>query len=132
MTRRISVAVMLLIALVPQAHAACRPSDFEIKQLELSEIIAGYAKIVGDVVSHCTTPAAAGLRMTLRTSDGRVVAVGKRYVGASTFENIAPGESAPFEHVLPGKLELSGFALGDLKVEGKIVDVLHGKMERER
>jgi hypothetical protein len=116
----VAVAV-ILFAVTARAASPCKPSDFEIKQLELREIFAGAALIVGEVVSHCTTPASAVLRTTLRTSDGRVVAVGQLYIGASTFGNIGPGESAPFNQEVYGVPD--GLAVSDLKMEGKIVDV---------
>ena len=115
MKRTIIAAALLAASAMQASAAACSPSDFEIRQLELREVVAG------EIVSHCATPAAAGLRTTLRAPDGRVVGVGHHYIGAGGFENIEPGDSAPFDEAVS---IVNGFTVHDLKITGKIVDVI--------
>lgn len=121
MKRTIIAAALLAASAMQASAAACSPSDFEIRQLELREVVADMAGIVGEIVSHCATPAAAGLRTTLRAPDGRVVGVGHHYIGAGGFENIEPGDSAPFDEAVS---IVNGFTVHDLKITGKIVDVI--------
>jgi hypothetical protein len=120
-TAAVTTIALTILPYTAQARAECHPSNFEIKQLELREIVIGrWASVVGEVVSHCTTPAAAILRVTLRTPDGRILAVVSGF-SVGDLANIEPGESAPFEQAMSGAFD--GLAVRDVKIEGKIVGV---------
>jgi hypothetical protein len=102
------------------SDVSCRTSDFEIKQLDLTEIVraAQAAIVVGEIVSHCAEPAYPRLQTTVRALDGRVLAT---VSGAIDISNIEPGDSAPFRLTLIGKFD--GLTIEDVSVTSKIVSV---------
>jgi hypothetical protein len=118
------LTVAVIVFAVSTAHSEgqrCRPSDFEIKQLEVKEIRSGFALAVGEVVSHCVTPARnPRLRATLRASDGHVIAVGDIPLSWGG-GHIEPGESIPFQQAISIPGASTGLSVGDLKAEGKFI-----------
>jgi len=88
-----------LLMLIPLgAHAACAPTDFEIKDFKTGQTgTAGGARINlrGQLVNKCATAAAAQIRIEAKDASGSVLQTKQGWPAGTT--NIAPGESANFD-----------------------------------
>ncbi len=87
-----------LILLAPiAAHAACSPTDFVVTNFQVSASTEGLRRqmiMKGDLVNHCTDPAAAQIQIDAKDANGNVLQTRKGWPAGTT--NIAPGQSAAF------------------------------------
>ncbi|MBA2077231.1 hypothetical protein [Rhodanobacter sp. PCA2] len=85
-------AVLLLAPLA--AHAACAPTDFEIRDFKPAAA-AGRLSLRGELVNKCAAASAAQIRIEIKDAAGKVLQSKQAWPAGTS--NIAPGSNVNFD-----------------------------------
>jgi len=95
-----SLIASALFLLVPAgAHAACSASDFSIQDFKIKPIatggFGGRVSLSGELVNHCSSQAAAQVRIEAKDASGNVIMAKQGWPAGTS--NISPGQSVSFD-----------------------------------